>query len=239
MMQTIENSRTRIDRQRYILYTKAEAASEGGSWHFEIYDTRGDKFLEASGVESEGSVNRIALLGTIRALESLDGPAQVILVGCSRYVSHGLRFGLPNWRQQGWLWECFGQMVPVRHCDLWQRLDRALNYHQVETIGETTKKTRPATAGLHSVDVDDAPNSYDGKKLRTSVKPQLNSMRHADRRQRRSPVRAKPSDRTEGFVDQLQLRLQTAVQSVRRVVGEMARSWLDSKRGRALLGVDR
>jgi hypothetical protein len=43
-----------------------------------------------------------------------------------------VRFGLPEWRNSGWQWEYFGQMVPVKHCDLWQRLDRLLAFHQVD-----------------------------------------------------------------------------------------------------------
>ena len=65
-------------------------------------------------------------------LESLDQPSQVTLVECGRYVRQGLQYGLAEWRENGWRWEFFGDMVPVKNGDLWQRLDRALRFHQVE-----------------------------------------------------------------------------------------------------------
>jgi hypothetical protein len=50
----------------------------------------------------------------------------------SEYVRRGLRFGLPQWRKNGWQWERFGLLSPISHADLWQRLDRALQIHRVE-----------------------------------------------------------------------------------------------------------
>jgi RNase H-like protein len=56
----------------------------------------------------------------------------VTLVTPSKYVNRGLAQGLPEWRHNGWQWEHFGEMVPVKNRDLWQRVDRALDYHQVQ-----------------------------------------------------------------------------------------------------------
>jgi hypothetical protein len=68
----------------------------------------------------------------IRGLEALDEPSRVTLVTSSRYVRRGLLYGLTEWRTNDWAWEWYGQMVPVKNRDLWQRLDRALEYHHVE-----------------------------------------------------------------------------------------------------------
>ena len=46
------------------------------------------------------------------------------LVTPSRYVKRGINYGLPEWGRNGWKWEHFGEMVPVKNRDLWQRLDR-------------------------------------------------------------------------------------------------------------------
>src|SRR5690606_23293920 len=75
---------------------------------------------------------RLELLAVVRGLEALDGPARVTLVTKSRYVSRGLRFGMTEWRANDWQWERFGRVVPVKDHDLWQRIDRALLFHQVE-----------------------------------------------------------------------------------------------------------
>jgi hypothetical protein len=47
-------------------------------------------------------------------------------------VRRGIVYGLDHWRQNGWTWEWFGHMVPVRNHDLWQRVDRALGFHHVQ-----------------------------------------------------------------------------------------------------------
>ena len=75
---------------------------------------------------------RLELLAVVRGLEALDQPSRVTLVTPSKYVHRGLLYGLEEWRTNGWSWEHFGQMVPVKNRDLWQRLDRALGFHELE-----------------------------------------------------------------------------------------------------------
>jgi hypothetical protein len=41
--------------------------------------------------------------------------------------------GLDEWRRNGWMWECFGELTPIKNRDLWQRLDRCLGFHKLET----------------------------------------------------------------------------------------------------------
>ena len=83
-------------------------------------------------VEPDVWGERLDLLTVVRALESLDQPSRVTLVGCTRYVEQGIQYGLAEWRDNGWRWEYFGQMVPVRDADLWQRMDQILQFHRVE-----------------------------------------------------------------------------------------------------------
>jgi hypothetical protein len=74
----------------------------------------------------------LELLTVVRGLEALGQPSRVTLLTPSPAIREGIRFGLPEWRRNGWRWEAFGQMIPVRNCDLWQRMDRALRFHQVD-----------------------------------------------------------------------------------------------------------
>jgi len=103
-----------------------------GHWSIEVCDARGKTLLQAEDFEPGLCGEPLELLAVIRGLEALDGASRVTLLGSVRYVRQGLRFGLPHWRRNGWRWERFGRMVPVRHEDLWRRLDRALQFHQVE-----------------------------------------------------------------------------------------------------------
>jgi hypothetical protein len=70
----------------------------------------------------------------------------------SRYVSRGLKRGLSDWRANGWQWERFGRVVPVRDHDLWRRVDRALQFHIVECrlwqFDAETVQERAESAGI-------------------------------------------------------------------------------------------
>ena len=68
----------------------------------------------------------------VRGLEALDQPSSVTLVTSSRYVNRGISYGLSDWGRNDWMWEHFGEMVPVKNRDLWQRLDRALKIHNMK-----------------------------------------------------------------------------------------------------------
>lgn len=111
---------------------KASAAAEdNGLWHFVLESVDGRTKLEATDEEPEVDPERLELLAVVRGLEALDQPSQVTLVTRSRSVTRGLRFGIERWRDSGWQWECFGKMAPIKDSDLWQRIDQALQFHQV------------------------------------------------------------------------------------------------------------
>jgi len=96
--------------------------------------------LEAADQERASS-ERLELLALVRGLEALDQPSKVTLVTSSRYVSRGIRFGLTQWRDNGWHWERFGQMSPIKDHDLWQRVDQALQFHEVECMSPRVEST--------------------------------------------------------------------------------------------------
>jgi len=121
-----------VPTPHYLLFSEADRRDRSGRWRFALCLADGSVEYEAADVEPEVHGERLDLLTVVRALESLDEPAQVTLVGCSSYVRQGLRYGLPEWRDNGWRWEYFGQMVPVKNGDLWQRLDRALRFHKID-----------------------------------------------------------------------------------------------------------
>jgi len=116
----------------YLLFSQASRNDDSGHWRFVLQSTDGVRQLEAEDDEPEVRGERLALLTVVRALEALDQPSQVTLVGCNPYVQRGVEYGLPEWRDNGWRWEFFGQMVPVKNGDLWQRMDRALRFHRVD-----------------------------------------------------------------------------------------------------------
>ncbi len=116
----------------YLLFSQASHTRGVGHWQFVLRSADGSEQIQAADVEPDAHGQRLELLTVVRALESLDQPSHVTLMGCSKYVLNGMQYGLPEWQANGWRWECFGQMVPVKNFDLWQRLERALRFHRVE-----------------------------------------------------------------------------------------------------------
>jgi len=116
----------------YLLFSESSHARGIGRWRFRLASAGGGETFEAADIEAELGGERLALLTVVRALESLDQPSRVTLVNCDPYVRRGIRFGLPEWRENGWRWECFGKLVPVKDADLWQRLQHAMHFHDVD-----------------------------------------------------------------------------------------------------------
>ncbi|MCL4205829.1 MAG: hypothetical protein KJ000_25375 [Pirellulaceae bacterium] len=109
-----------------------ESSEVVGQWRFVLESVDGETKMEVADDESEIDISRLELLAVVRGLEALDQPSRVTLVTPSRYVTHGLRFGLAEWRENGWQWERFGEMQRVKNWDLWQRIDRAMRFHEVD-----------------------------------------------------------------------------------------------------------
>lgn len=116
---------------RFLLTVDSQARSTDGTWSFVLRTEEGRELLAVRCDEPETSVSRLALLAVIRALESLDQPSSVALSTGCRYLAHGIGVALDDWRASGWMWESYGGMAPIKHRDLWQRLDRALRFHRV------------------------------------------------------------------------------------------------------------
>jgi ribonuclease HI len=116
----------------YLLFSESCRKNTQGQWRFVLQSIDGSDQLEATDEEPGALGERLELLAVVRGLEALDQPSRVTLVTPSKYVNRGLTYGLEEWRTNGWHWEHFGEMVPVKNRDLWQRVDRALGYHKLE-----------------------------------------------------------------------------------------------------------
>ncbi len=116
----------------FLLFSEASREQKSAqTWRFVIHNVETQRRFSATDTEPTDCGERLELLAVVRGLEALDGPARVTLVTKSRYVSRGIKSGLAEWRNNDWSWERFGRIVPVRDHDLWQRVDRALRFHQV------------------------------------------------------------------------------------------------------------
>jgi ribonuclease HI len=123
-------------------------------WRFVLEALDGPTRIVADDVEPGARRGRLELLAVVRGLEALDGPSRVTLVTGSRYVTRGIRQGLEQWRKHNWRWERFGRWVPIRDGDLWQRVDRALQFHHIDC--RTWRLDDAHLSDAHSSDADSA-----------------------------------------------------------------------------------
>jgi len=73
--------------------------------------------------------NRMEIMAAIAALEALKRPCMVRLHTDSLYLRDGITRYIHNWKRNGWK---TADKKPVKNVDLWQRLEGALERHQVE-----------------------------------------------------------------------------------------------------------
>lgn len=78
---------------------------------------------ELTGSEAHTTNNRMELLAAIEALEALTRPSTVWLASDSSYVVKGITQWIHGWKKKGW--------KKVKNRDLWERLDRAREPHEV------------------------------------------------------------------------------------------------------------
>lgn len=72
--------------------------------------------------------NRMELLATIKALDSLTEKCVVELTTDSQYVKNGINQWIKNWRKNGWR---TADKKPVKNADLWKQLDELVKKHTV------------------------------------------------------------------------------------------------------------
>lgn len=73
--------------------------------------------------------NRMELLATIKALETLKESCSVSLTSDSQYVKQGITQWIFNWKKRGWKTT---DKKDVKNKDLWVRLDAETSCHHVE-----------------------------------------------------------------------------------------------------------
>jgi ribonuclease HI len=89
----------------------------------------GDREKELYGGEPSTTNNRMELMAAIQALEALTRPCAVSLTTDSVYVRSGITDWIQKWKRNGW--RTAGRK-PVKNQELWQRLDAAVQKHQIE-----------------------------------------------------------------------------------------------------------
>jgi ribonuclease HI len=87
------------------------------------------KEKELSGGEAETTNNRMEMMAAIAAIEALKRPCKIIVTTDSSYLRDGITGWIHGWRKNGWK---TAAKKPVKNADLWQRLDKAVQDHQID-----------------------------------------------------------------------------------------------------------
>ena len=84
---------------------------------------------ELWGGAKETTNNRMELTAAIEGLEALSRGVRAHLTTDSTYVRDGITKWIHGWKAKGWK---TANKKPVKNKDLWQRLEAAIERHQVE-----------------------------------------------------------------------------------------------------------
>lgn len=98
-----------------------------GGWGVVLRTKNTEK--ELSGAEKDTTNNRMEMMAVIAGLEALKRPCRVTITTDSQYVMKGMTEWLPGWKARNWR---TASKQPVKNTDLWQRLEKVINSHQVE-----------------------------------------------------------------------------------------------------------
>lgn len=114
------------------LFTDGACSGNPGPGGWAAILRYGEHERELSGGESDTTNNRMELLAVIKGLEALSRPCRVKLYSDSKYVTDALIKGwAKGWRSRGWMRT--GNQ-PALNPDLWERLLKLCEYHNVAPI---------------------------------------------------------------------------------------------------------
>ncbi|WP_133406989.1 ribonuclease HI [Parashewanella tropica] len=117
------------ERKHINIYTDGSCLGNPGPGGYGIVMTFKQHRKELSDGFVNTTNNRMELLAPIIALESLKEPCQVTLTSDSQYMRQGITQWIHNWKKNNWK---TSNKTPVKNVDLWQRLDKAQQAHEID-----------------------------------------------------------------------------------------------------------
>ena len=111
------------------MYTDGACSGNPGPGGWGAVMISGKHRKEIFGGERETTNNRMEMMAIIRGAEVLNRGCSVDIYTDSTYVMKGMTEWLEGWKQRGWR---TASKKPVKNVDLWQRLEKALDRHEVK-----------------------------------------------------------------------------------------------------------
>ena len=117
--------------REHVVVIYADGACKGnpgpGGWG--VLLRSGGRETEMCGGEAQTTNNRMELSAVIEGLMSLGERSRVRVYTDSQYVQKGISEWIHNWKRRGWR---TADKKPVKNVDLWQKLDKVAQEHDVE-----------------------------------------------------------------------------------------------------------
>ena len=113
---------------KIVIYTDGACSGNPGPGGWGAVLMAGKHRKELFGGEAETTNNRMEMMAVIRAAESIKKGSDIEIYTDSKYVMQGMTQWLEGWKQRGWK---TASKQPVKNVDLWQRIELALERHQV------------------------------------------------------------------------------------------------------------
>ena len=110
------------------MYTDGACSGNPGPGGWGTVMMSGRHRKEISGGERETTNNRMEMMAIIAGAEALKRRCSLDIHTDSTYVMKGMTEWLDGWKKRGWR---TASKQPVKNVDLWQRLERALDRHEV------------------------------------------------------------------------------------------------------------
>ncbi len=116
------------------LYTDGACSGNPGpgGWAFLLQHPATGREIERSGGERETTNNRMELTAVIEGLSALRKPSRVRLFTDSVYVGKGMSEWMAKWKANGWRRKEGKRMAVVKNEELWRRLDKLIQAHEVQ-----------------------------------------------------------------------------------------------------------
>ena len=110
------------------LYTDGACSGNPGPGGWGVLMLYKDNEKELCGGKPATTNNRMELMAAIQGLEALKRGVKVRVHTDSTYVKDGITKWIHGWKKNGWK---NAQKKPVKNAELWQRLETAIERHDV------------------------------------------------------------------------------------------------------------
>jgi len=111
-----------------VMYTDGACSGNPGPGGWGAVLMSGKHRKELFGGSRETTNNRMEMMAVIRGAEAIKRGDSIDIYTDSKYVMQGMTEWVEGWKKRGWK---TAAKQPVKNVDLWQRLEQALERHQV------------------------------------------------------------------------------------------------------------